>query len=90
MADHVFPIRVLTSLSVDEILLPRYVNCFSVLRGLLSSVEVPSFLNSCTQCYRSSHRGQYSLLPPPSYVVVTQPVPVYLQEAQGHQRSLHL
>ena len=27
VADHAFPIRVLTSLSVDEILLPRYVNC---------------------------------------------------------------
>ena len=28
------------------------------------------------------------MLPSPGYVVVTQPVPVYLQEARGHQRNL--
>ena len=39
-ASHAFPIRVFTSLSVDEILLPRYMNCSTGLRGLLSSVEM--------------------------------------------------
>ena len=45
IAYHVFPIRVLTSLSVDEILLSRYVNCSTGFRGLPSSVEMsPRFL----------------------------------------------
>ena len=43
VADHAFAIRVLTSLSVDEILLPRYVNCSTGLRGLPSSVEMFPF-----------------------------------------------
>ena len=43
VADHAFPIRVLTSLSVDEILLPRYVNCSTVLRNLPSSMEMSPF-----------------------------------------------
>ena len=38
VAEHA--IRVLTSLSVDEILLPRYENCSTSLRGLPSSVEM--------------------------------------------------
>ena len=41
VAAHAFPIRVLTSLSVDEILLPSYVNCSTGFRGLLSSFEMP-------------------------------------------------
>ena len=44
VADHAFPIRVLTSLSVDEILLPRYVNCSTGLRGLPLSVDMSPFL----------------------------------------------
>ena len=43
VASHAFPIRALISLSVDEILLPRYVNCSTGLRGLPSSVEMSSF-----------------------------------------------
>ena len=43
VANHAFPINVLTSLSVDEILLPRYVNCSTGLRGLPSSVEMSPF-----------------------------------------------
>ena len=45
VASHAFPIHALISLSVDEILLPRYVNCSTDLRGLPSSVEMfPFFL----------------------------------------------
>ena len=33
-AAHVFPMHALTSLSVGEILLPRYVNCFTEFRSL--------------------------------------------------------
>ena len=43
VADHAFAIRVLTSLFVDEILLPRYVNCSTILRRLPSSVEISPF-----------------------------------------------
>ena len=43
VAAHAFPICVLSSLSVDEILLPRYVNCSTGLRGLPSSVEMSPF-----------------------------------------------
>ena len=45
VADHAFAIRVLTSLSVDEILLPMYVNCSTGLRGVPLSAEMfPFFL----------------------------------------------
>ena len=39
IADHNVPMRALTSLSVDEILLPRYVNCSTGLRGLYIYIE---------------------------------------------------
>ena len=89
VASNASPIRVLISLSVDEILLPRYMNCSTGLRGLQSSVEMsPFFLKFMNSVL--SHRGRCSSQPPPGYVVVTQPVPVYLQEVRGHQHSLHL
>ena len=43
VADHAFLIRVLISLSVDEILLPRYVSCSTGFRGLPSIVEMSPF-----------------------------------------------
>ena len=50
VADHAFPIHVLTSLSVDEILLPRYVNCSTGFRGLPLSMEMsPFFLKHMTR-----------------------------------------
>ena len=45
-AIHIFPIHILTSLSVDEILLLRYMNWGTNFRGLLFKVEMaPSCLN---------------------------------------------
>ena len=44
IADLVFPIRALISPSVDEILLPRYVNCSTGFRGLLLTVEMSPYL----------------------------------------------
>ena len=43
IADNDFPMRALTLLSVDEILLPRYVNCSTGFKGLLLSVEMSPF-----------------------------------------------
>ena len=37
---HAFPIRILKSLSVDEILLPRYVNWSANFKGLSFNVEM--------------------------------------------------
>ena len=43
MAVHVFSMLMLTSLSEDEILLPRYMNSSSVLRGLSFNSEMAPF-----------------------------------------------
>ena len=40
IALHVFPTRMLTSLSVDEIWLPRYMNWFTNFRGLPVNEEI--------------------------------------------------
>ena len=46
MAVHTFSLHILTSLSVDEILLPRYVNCSTNFRGLPLKMKIaPSCLN---------------------------------------------
>ena len=44
IAVHAFAHRMLTLLSVDEILLPRYVNCSINFNGLSPRVEVTPFL----------------------------------------------
>ena len=41
LAAHAFPIPMLTSLAVDEILLPRYVNWFTNFKSLSFDVEMP-------------------------------------------------
>ena len=41
---YALPIHMLTSLSVDEILLPRYMNCSTNFRGLQFNEMVPSWL----------------------------------------------
>ena len=56
IAVHVFPMHMLKSLSVDEILLPKYVNGSTDFKGLLFNEDMaPSFLkhmNSVLSEYR--------------------------------------
>ena len=62
MVLHAFPKFLLTSLSVDEILLLRYVNCSTNFRGLPLRVErVPFCLKHMKSFYLCLHRGQYLL-----------------------------
>ena len=73
VAVHGFPMCILTLLSVDKILLPRYVNWSINFRGLPSDVGLASFclkilFKGWTLFYMSSHRGQCLLLPAPGYV----------------------
>ena len=55
IAVHPFPMRILTSLSIDEILLPRYVNWSTNIRCLALKVEMaPSCLSTWT-CFICLH-----------------------------------
>ena len=68
IADHVFPMRALTSFSVDEILLSKYLNCSTEFRSLPSIVEMfllflkdmNSVLSEFT--YRPTFRAVFSRL----------------------------
>ena len=65
IAAHDFPMRILTSLSVDEILLSRYRNWFTNFRDLPINEELaPSWLQTCTLFYLRSRRGQYTSMCP--------------------------
>ena len=61
IAVHSFPMHILTSLSVDEISLPRYVNCSTNVR--MFNVEIaPSFSK-----HLNSVLSEFTLLPDPCY-----------------------
>ena len=63
-----FPLHMLTLFSVDEILLPRYLNWSTNCSVFPFNMEiVPSYLKHRTLFYLCSHWGQYPLLPAPSY-----------------------
>ena len=55
IAVHVFSMHMLTLLSVDEILLPKYVNCSTNLRGLLSNVEMEPTCLKHMNCFIRVH-----------------------------------
>ena len=77
----------LTLLSIDEMLLPRYVNWSTNFRGLPLTVEmVPFYQNIFNLFYLYSNRAQYLLLLALGILLGL----VYLWEALGHLRSLHL
>ena len=68
IAAHAFPIRALTSFSVKEMLLPKYLNCSTEFRSLPSMVEMSllflkdmnSVLSEFT--YRPTFRAAFSRL----------------------------
>ena len=67
-AIHAFSWRIMTSLSVDEILLLRYVNLSTNFRRLPFRVEIaPSWLNTCIPFCLRSRGGQCFLLFAPCY-----------------------
>ena len=84
VAVHVFPIRVLISLSVDEIVPPGYGNCSSNFRGWPFNVDIAP--STCTLFYLRSSRSQCFLLLAPGYAAGIWLGQVYLQEAQDHLR----
>ena len=80
IAIHAFPMYILTLLSVDEILLPRYVNWSINFKDLQSSVEMASFcLKHSTLFYLSSRTGQCLLPSAPAEIWFGQ---VYLWKVQ--------
>ena len=78
---------VLMSFSVDEMLLPRYVNLSTRFREPPFSVGMsPFLLNSCTPFFLHSHVGQCHTLPALDYASRIQLRSVYLPEALCHLR----
>ena len=66
IVDHGFPMRALTSLSVDEIVLPRYLDCSTEFRSLPSRAKMfPLFLKDMNSVlseftYRPMFRAAFS------------------------------
>ena len=90
IAVHVFARCMMTSLSVDEILLPKYVNVSINFRNLPLNVEVDFSHLKPMNSVLCSHRDQCLLLLDQSYVVGIQFGQVYLQKALDHLHSLSL
>ena len=81
IADHVFPMHKLILLSVDEILLPRYVKWSLNFRDMSLNVEVtPSCLKYMISFLSGSCRDQCLLLPAPGYTAEIWLEQVYFQE----------
>ena len=81
---HAFPMSMLTWLSVEEILLPRYLNLSTNFRGVSFNVEMAHHLiqNTRTLFYLSSRRDQCFLLPAPGSTVEIQLGHVYFIRAK--------
>ena len=83
---HTISMLMLTSLSGDEILLPKYVNVSTNFSSLPQSDEMALF------CLKHLHSrwGQYLLQPALSYATEILLESVYLLEVPGHLRNLRL
>ena len=91
IAVHDFARHMLTSLSIDEILLPRYENLSTNFRGLLLKGEMAlSHLKHMNSVLFLSCEDQCLLLLALGYAVGIQLGQVHLKEALDHQHSLHV
>ena len=80
IAVQVLPMRLLTSLSVDEILLPAYMNWFTNFCSLPINEEMaPSWLNKKNSFWSEFSRDQCLLLPAPGYVAQIRLDQIYLE-----------
>ena len=85
IAVHALLMCMLTSLSVDEILLPRYMNWSTNFKGLPFDVKTaPSWLRHINS-FSSSHENQCLLLPIPGYVV-----DIWLEQASIYLMNMDL
>ena len=81
IAVYSLPMRMLTSLSVDEIFLLRYVNWSTDFRGLLFNEQVVQILITMHElCSMSLDRDQWFLVPAPVYEEGIRLGQEYLQE----------
>ena len=83
IAFHAFIRHMITSLSVDEMSLPRYGNWSTNFRGLALKVKMASSCLKHKQFYLCSCRGQCLLLIAPGYVIWIQFGLLYLQSFCG-------
>ena len=85
IAFHTFARHMMTLISVDEMLLPRYVNCSTIFRSLSLRMAMASFLfKTHVLCFICIHIEACCRLLGIMFGLV------YLQGALGHHHSLYL
>ena len=88
---YVFSMQILTLVSEDTIMLPRYVNKFTKIRNVSINVEIaPSCSKRRNSFFKAHFKNQsMPLVPVPDYSADILLGLVYLEEALNHQHNLY-